>query len=110
MRSALHREGRRFRVDMRMEVGGRRVRPDVVFARQRIAVFIDGCFWHGCPEHGQMPRANAGYWRAKLWRNRQRDEADRAALERGGWTVVRIWEHETTEDAVEMVTAVLGKA
>lgn len=105
LRSALHREGRRFRVDLPMDVSGRRVRPDIVFTRQRVAVFIDGCFWHGCPEHGRSPRANGAYWRAKLRRNKQRDDADNEALERGGWTVVRVWEHEATDEAVAMVTA-----
>ena len=62
LRSALHRLGWRFRVDLPVEVGGRRVRPDIVFTRRRVAVFVDGCFWHACPEHGQQPTANASYW------------------------------------------------
>ena len=109
LRSALHREGRRFRIDLPMDVSGRRVRPDIVFTRQRIAVFIDGCFWHGCPEHGQLPRSNGAYWMEKLRRNKQRDDADNDALERGGWTVVRVWEHEATDDAVAMITAILSE-
>ena len=108
LRSALHRGGRRFRIDLPMDVSGRRVRPDIVFTRQRIAVFIDGCFWHGCPEHGRLPRSNGAYWISKLRRNKERDDADNDALKRGGWTVVRVWEHETTDDALAMVTATLS--
>ena len=105
LRSALHRLGWRFRVDLPVDAGGRRVRPDIVFTRRRVAVFVDGCFWHVCPEHGQQPSANALYWKTKLQRNVDRDLADTESLERSGWTVVRVWEHESTKDAVATIHA-----
>ena len=94
LRSALHRLGLRFRRDHRIEVGDVRVKGDVVFTAARVAVFVDGCFWHGCPEHGEQPRANAEYWRAKIERNRGRDRRADAALREAGWLSVRVWEHE----------------
>lgn len=69
-------------------------RPDFVFRKLRLAVFVDGCFWHGCPAHGTRPRANARFWRTKLERNRTRDREVGRELRRRGWRVVRIWEHE----------------
>ena len=107
LRSALHRQGRRFRIDLPVEVSGRRVRPDIVFTRRRVAVFVDGCFWHACPVHGQLPRANESYWMPKLRRNQERDQADDVALQRGGWTVVRLWEHEHIDGAVAKIQAAL---
>ena len=71
-----------------------RVRPDFVFAALRLAVFVDGCFWHGCPRHGTRPRGNAAFWRAKLRRNQARDRRDTLRLRREGWQVLRLWEHE----------------
>ena len=107
LRSALHRRGWRFRVDFPVDAAARRVRPDIVLTRRRIAVFVDGCFWHLCPEHGQQPRANASYWGPKLRRNAERDQADNESLERSDWTVIRVWEHESTEDAVATIEATL---
>jgi|SRR6266567_3961604 len=72
--------------------------PDLSFARLRLAVFVDGCFWHGCPRHGTMPKANRSFWAAKIRRNRQRDHEVDRALRRLGWRVVRVWEHELRED------------
>ena len=109
LRSALHRLGCRFRVDLALEAGNGRVRPDVVFTGRRVAVFVDGCFWHACPEHGQQPVANASYWKSKLQRNVERDHRDTKSLERAGWTVVRVWEHVPTDEAVSAVQAVLRK-
>lgn len=95
VRSALHRRGLRFRVDLPIRVDGARpVRPDIVFPRPRVAVFVDGCFWHGCPEHGTLPATNRDYWLPKIEENRQRDQRNTAALEACGWTVVRVWAHE----------------
>jgi DNA mismatch endonuclease (patch repair protein) len=74
-----------------------RVKPDFVFLRVRIAIFIDGCFWHGCPVHGTRPRANAKFWHAKLTGNRERDRYVNNALRRKKWTVLRIWEHQLHE-------------
>ena len=108
LRSALHRRGWRFRVDFPVATQDRRVRPDIVFTRRRVAVFVDGCFWHSCPIHGRQPRANAAYWVPKLRRNMDRDRADRESLERSGWTVVRVWEHERLSKAVSAVEAALG--
>ena len=68
-------------------------RPDFVFRRERVAVFVDGCFWHGCPQHGRKPDSNRGYWLPKLKRNRERDLEVTQKLRRRGWRVVRIWEH-----------------
>ena len=110
LRSSLHALGLRFRKDLRFEVGGRFVRPDIVFTRRKLAVFVDGCFWHLCPEHGRIPGGtNAQYWQAKLSRNARRDKADTAALEDAGWLVVRVWEHEPVDQAVERVTRTLGE-
>lgn len=72
----------------------RHVRPDFVFRHERVAVFVDGCFWHACPLHRTQPRSNRRYWRSKLLANRQRDGQITRALSRSGWTVVRIWEHD----------------
>jgi DNA mismatch endonuclease (patch repair protein) len=71
-----------------------RVRPDFVFSSKRMAIFVDGCFWHGCPRHGTQPEGNAAFWRAKFRRNRARDRRDTRNLHRDGWQVVRLWEHE----------------
>ena len=108
LRSRLHRGGNRFRVDLPIEVPGRRpIRPDIVFPRQRVAVFVDGCFWHRCPIHGSEPRANSAYWGPKLDRNVARDRATDALLLDKGWTVVRIWEHENPDVAAVRVEAAL---
>jgi len=71
-------------------------KPDFVFRRQRLAVFADGCFWHGCPLHATTPAANRAFWRKKLARNKARDRLVTRALRRAGWRVLRIWEHELT--------------
>lgn len=69
-------------------------KPDFVFPKPRIAVFVDGCFWHGCPKHGTKPKTNAAFWRKKIARNRERDREVGQALRQRGWRVLRIWEHE----------------
>lgn len=107
VRSALHARGLRFRKHLAIRAGGVLVRPDVVFSRARLAVFIDGCFWHCCPLHKNVPRANNDYWRPKLERNQQRDRIVGEALEASDWRVVRAWEHEATDAVVERVLAVL---
>ena len=73
-----------------------RVKPDFVFRRGKTAVFVDGCFWHGCPEHGTQPKTNAAFWRGKISANRVRDRPVTRTLRAKGWKVVRIWEHELT--------------
>lgn len=106
LRSELHRLGMRFRKDLPLRLADRVVRPDVVFTRSRLAVFLDGCFWHCCPEHGNVPRANSGYWRPKLERNVTRDRAVDQALADAGWNVLRAWEHE---DVVVVAAAVAAE-
>ncbi len=111
LRSALHAAGLRYRVDLPIRVPGRRpIRPDIVFTRRRVAVFIDGCFWHGCPEHGSSPRRNSDYWSAKLEVNRRRDIEQTAALADAGWLVVRLWEHESLDASLAAVLARLEEA
>jgi DNA mismatch endonuclease (patch repair protein) len=107
IRSMLHAAGKRYRVDVRMDLEGTRPRPDILFTRARVAVFVDGCFWHCCPEHGRQPGVNVGYWGPKLERNVARDRAADEALAAAGWKVVRVWEHEAPAEAVErIITAV----
>lgn len=101
----LHRAGLRFRKNLRMDVGGQRVRPDIVFTRSHVVVFVDGCFWHGCPDHGEMPASNREFWEAKIGRTRERDRQQTAALEAAGWRVLRVWEHERIDDALRRVRA-----
>src|SRR5262245_10358069 len=97
LRSAVHRLGLRFRVDSPLP--GLRRRGDLVFTTTRVAVFVDGCFWHGCPEHGTWPKANAEWWREKIEANRRRDTDTDARLIAGGWLVVRVWAHDDAEAA-----------
>jgi DNA mismatch endonuclease, patch repair protein len=103
LRAALHARGLRFRADFLVEAGGVRVRPDVVFTRRKVAVFVDGCFWHCCPDHGNTPRANRAYWSSKLARNLLRDQRVNSALEEAGWVVLRIWEHDDAQEAVDLI-------
>lgn len=107
LRSALHARGLRFRKDHRIDLGAVRARPDIVFSRSRVAVFVDGCYWHSCPIHGTTPTRNADYWTPKLARNVERDREQEAALREAGWTVVRMWEHVPIEDAVHQVIEAL---
>ena len=111
LRSALHALGLRFRVDTRPLPAIPR-RADVVLRGDRIAVFLDGCFWHGCPDHFRPPATNAGYWTAKIARNRARDASTTAVLEAAGWIVVRVWEHEPAAGAARRIAAnlVLARA
>lgn len=96
VRSLLHAASMRYRVDFPIRISGMRlIRPDIVFTRQRVAVFCDGCFWHGCPEHGRRPDVQNGhYWLPKIAGNRERDARQTEALRASGWTVLRFWEHE----------------
>lgn len=110
LRSALHRRGLRYRCDFLLRLGSHRVRPDIVFTKRHIAVFVDGCFWHCCPEHGRFPRVNPGYRTPKLQRNRDRDERNNQALRDAGWNVIRVWEHESTDSAVDRVLDALSGA
>jgi DNA mismatch endonuclease (patch repair protein) len=109
IRSSLHCAGFRFRKDLLIRTEERKCRPDVVFTRVKLAVFIDGCFWHLCPQHGHIPTTNMSYWESKLKKNIERDALDTAALERSGWKVLRIWEHTPVQEASDMIIAILKK-
>src|SRR5262245_12184516 len=93
LRAELHRRGYRYRVDIGVLKGSRR-RQDVVFAGARVVVDIRGCFWHGCPEHGTVPKANRAWWISKVQANRERDADTEARLALAGWHTVVVWEHE----------------
>lgn len=102
VRSALHKRGLRFRVDAAVPGAGR-TRPDIVFSGPRIAVFIDGCFWHRCPHHGTNPKSNQEWWAEKLASNVARDLRHDVDLAAAGWAVVRAWEHEDPETVADRV-------
>lgn len=106
LRRELHRRGRRYRVVFRVPGNNRRT-IDIAFTRQRVAVFVDGCFWHGCPEHGTRPTANGEWWQQKLQANRARDADTDATLSAHGWISLRLWEHLSPETAADQVEAVL---
>ena len=105
VRRLLHAGGLRYRVDF-SPLGERR-RADIVFTRRRIAVFIDGCYWHGCPEHATLPRRNAEYWLPKLARTAERDRETNEALAAAGWLVLRYWEHEDPAAVANAIIAVV---
>lgn len=106
LRRRLHARGLRFRVD-RQPIADLPRRADVLFGPSRVAVFVDGCFWHGCPKHYVPPKKNAGFWRDKIAANRTRDEETDALLRSEGWQVVRIWEHEDMEAVAERVAEIV---
>jgi DNA mismatch endonuclease, patch repair protein len=81
-------------------------RPDFVFEAARVAVFVDGCFWHGCPKCCRRPKSSTEYWNAKIDRNMARDQSTLAELTRQGWTVVRVWEHEVKRDASSVIATI----
>ena len=102
IRSALHARGLRFRLHRRIEG----VSVDILFPGPKVAVFVDGCFWHSCPQHGTTPKTNQDYWLPKLEKNRERDERQSEALRRAGWQVIRVWEHDCqplSETVIEMI-------
>jgi DNA mismatch endonuclease (patch repair protein) len=102
VRRILHRRGLRYFVD-RQVVRGVRRRADLVFPRTRVAVMVDGCFWHGCPEHATWPAHNAAFWREKIETNRDRDRDTDRRLVEAGWSVLRVWEHESPGDAADRI-------
>ncbi|MCX7622052.1 MAG: very short patch repair endonuclease [Acidimicrobiales bacterium] len=102
LRRELYRRGLRYRVDV-PPITGMRSRADLVFPAAKVAVFVDGCFWHACPEHGTQPNNNSDWWRAKLEANRSRDRRIEQQLEEAGWLVLRIWEHENPAEAADRV-------
>src|ERR671931_727395 len=99
IRSVLHAYGHRFRKHLLVKLDDCQVRPDIVFTRHRLAVFVDGCFWHRCSKHGTSPTANSWYWAPKLDRNVHRDREVDQRLRAAGWTVLRVWEHEAADTA-----------
>lgn len=102
LRRVLHRRGLRYRVDHPLP-GMPRRRADLLFTRARVAVFVDGCFWHACPIHGTMPANNQMWWTEKLRRNVARDRETDGLLAAAGWTVLRFWEHAVIEEAADVV-------
>jgi DNA mismatch endonuclease (patch repair protein) len=108
LRRLLHAAGFRFRVDHPVVDSVRR-RADVVFCSAKVAVYVDGCFWHCCPRHRTFPKANAAWWAAKLRANRQRDLDTNRRLRRSGWHVERVWEHEAAADAATRIAAAIAR-
>ncbi|WP_081625476.1 very short patch repair endonuclease [Mycobacterium sp. 141] len=106
LRRELHRLGLRYRVNTRPIPQIRRT-ADVVFPRRKVAVFLDGCFWHGCPDHYTAPRANATFWREKLRRNVARDRQVDEVLVEAGWRVLRVWEHESPAPAAARIAQIV---
>jgi DNA mismatch endonuclease (patch repair protein) len=103
LRRELHRRGLRYRLHAAVVPGKLRRRVDIVFPRARVAVFVDGCFWHGCESHSKPSNTNASYWTPKIEGNRLRDADTTRLLEAAGWCVIRLWEHEAVEDAADRV-------
>lgn len=109
LRRELHRRGLRYRVDVPLP-GMPRRRADLLFTRARVAVFVDGCFWHGCPQHKTAPTNNGTWWAAKLARNVERDRETDDHLSSLGWTVLRVWEHEDIKHAASDIERVVRSA
>ena len=105
IRRELHRRGRRFFVQRKL-LGDRRT-VDIVFPRARLAVFVDGCFWHSCPQHGTQSHTNSVWWAEKLERNAERDRRSTQDLINAGWAVLRIWEHEDVDKAADRIEKAL---
>lgn len=105
LRSALHRLGLRFRKDAK-PVPELRCKADVVFRTARVCVFVDGCFWHGCPRHFRVPKTNSIWWKEKIQDNMRRDARQTRALRARGWRVIRFWEHDLTADLERSVERV----
>lgn len=110
LRRALHRRGLRFRLHRPIVPGTKRRNVDIAFSRARVAVFVDGCFWHGCQDHGRrLHDVNRWYWPAKIEGNRERDRDTDSRLAGAGWLVMRVWEHEDPEDAAERIAQALSQ-
>jgi DNA mismatch endonuclease (patch repair protein) len=106
LRSAVHALGLRYRVGLRPLPQVRRT-ADIVFTKARIAVFLDGCFWHGCPEHHRPAKKNSDFWTAKVTGNIARDADTDARLRDAGWRVIRVWEHEDPVDAARRIKSLI---
>jgi DNA mismatch endonuclease (patch repair protein) len=110
LRAELHGRGLRFRKDFPIRLPVRaRVRPDIVFTRTKLAVFVDGCFWHQCPVHGTMPKSNVDYWEPKLQANVARDRRVDELLREHGWAVLRLWEHDDACRAADRVVEAIRR-
>ena len=107
LRTALRTRGLRFKTDW--PIPGTRRRADVAFVRSKVAVFVDGCFWHACPRHATWPKNNAAWWRAKIETNVRRDRATERFLRAGGWVVLRFWEHAPVQIAARKIDAAMLK-
>lgn len=106
IRRRLHAAGFRYRIGLKVP-GMPRRSIDIAFTRTKTAIFVDGCFWHACPDHATWPQTNGTWWRQKLERNAARDRETDTSLRSAGWEVVRIWEHESPATAVERISRVL---
>jgi DNA mismatch endonuclease (patch repair protein) len=102
LRSALHARGFRFRLHRRDLPGS----PDIIFVSQKVAIFVDGCFWHGCPEHGVKPKTNDRFWAEKIKENQERDRKATKELRRLGWYVLRVWEHDLKRDIPRTIRSI----
>jgi DNA mismatch endonuclease (patch repair protein) len=109
LRTALHARGLRYRVSARPLSDLRRT-ADIVFPKERLAIFVDGCFWHGCPQHHRPAKKNSGFWSMKIIDNKRRDAETNEALVERGWTVIRCWEHEDTATVVDRIVTALGRS
>ena len=109
VRRLLHAAGLRYRVNYR-PLASNRATADIVFTRAKVAVFIDGCFWHGCPEHHRPAKTNEWFWRTKVDATKERDHRTTEALLAAGWTVVRVWEHEDPSEVADRLTEMIRPA
>jgi len=103
LRSALHKLGLRFRKDCNLE-SKLKIKADIVFPKPQVCVFVDGCFWHGCPLHFKVPKTHSAWWKEKIDDNKRRDLRQTRALKRRGWKVLRLWEHEITEKRLSKIS------
>jgi DNA mismatch endonuclease, patch repair protein len=108
IRTVLFRMGLRYRIDLR-PIPSLRRKADLVFTRLKIAVFVDGCFWHGCPQHATWPKANGEFWRQKIVGNRERDRDTDQKLTKVGWLSIRVWEHEDPDKAAARIVRIVRK-
>lgn len=108
LRSALHKKGLRFRIDVK-PIKELNRKADIVFRPAKVAVFVDGCFWHGCPIHGTQAKANAEFWDQKIKQNQERDKDTVVQLEATGWSVIRVWEHEDLKGTAQEIYDIVVK-
>ncbi len=108
LRSALFKKGVRYKIDAR-PVKELNRRADIVFRSAKVAIFVDGCFWHGCPIHGTQAKANAEFWKNKIKQNQIRDEDTNKQLKKAGWRVIRVWEHKNPEKASQKIYNIIMK-